>query len=132
MKTKREVLERFAEVGGCSHIRCTECEYTETCCVGKNQPLSIRLQKIGAMAILRQNRKKREVDINKILTCLTADNAKVGMKGYFADNLANMKFQFAIKRIKTLLEIKGEGNCARFVDDSRSHWYLFYPIGEEE
>lgn len=132
MKTKREVLERFAEAGGCSHIRCPECEYNGTCSVGKNLVLSLRLQKIGAMAILRQNRKKREFDPNKVLTSVTADKAKVGMKGCFADSLANMKFQFATKRVQILLEITGEEDCARFVDGSGNYWCLFYPIGEDE
>lgn len=65
MITKREVLEQFAEVGSCSHIRCTECEYKGTGCVGKNLILSLRLQKIGAMAILRMfpEKKKPTLDV---------------------------------------------------------------------
>lgn len=60
MKTKREVLERFAEEGYCSSIDCRECAYLELC--GSNGRLSIkgRLQKIGAMAILRMFKKKEK------------------------------------------------------------------------
>lgn len=60
MKTKREVLERIVETDGCSHIRCTECGYTKVCSVGKNPTLGIRLQKIGAMAILRMFPEKKK------------------------------------------------------------------------
>lgn len=58
MKTKREVLERFAEKGYCSGINCSECAYLELC--GNNERLTIkgRLQKIGAMAILKMFREK--------------------------------------------------------------------------
>lgn len=60
MKTKREVLERFAEKGYCSGIDCNECPYLKLC--GKNGTLSIkgRLQKIGAMAILRMFPEKKK------------------------------------------------------------------------
>lgn len=128
MKTKREVLEEFAKNGDCENINCKkECPYSFS-----DKCLDLDLRKIGAMAILRQNRKKREFDPNKILTCVTAGKAKVGMKGYFADNLENMKFQFDTKRIQTLLKIKSGRNCARFVDNLGRYWYLFYPIDEVE
>lgn len=60
MKTKREVLERFAEKGYCSGIDCSECAYKELC--GRDGTLTIkgRLQKIGAMAVLRMFRKKKK------------------------------------------------------------------------
>lgn len=60
MKTKKEVLERIVETGGCSRIRCTECGYTKVCRVGKNPTLGIRLQKIGAMAILKMFTEKKK------------------------------------------------------------------------
>lgn len=126
MKTRKEVLEEIVKKGNCIDIMCEECPY--------NSPSScaIRLRKVGAMAILRQNRKKEKLDPNKILTCVTADKAKVGMKGYFADNLENMKFQFATKRFQTLHRINSERNCARLVDNLGRYWYLFYPIDEGE
>lgn len=60
MKTKREVLERFAEKGYCGGIDCSGCAYLELC--GSNERLTIkgRLQKIGAMAILRMFPEKKK------------------------------------------------------------------------
>lgn len=61
MKTKREVLERFAEEGYCSGIDCRECAYLELC--SSNESLSIkgRLQRIGAMAILKMFPEKKKL-----------------------------------------------------------------------
>lgn len=131
MKTKREVLEIIAKYKGCC-LSCCDCPYSKHNTGIEGSCIARRLEVIGAMAILRQNRKKREFNPNKVLTSVTTDKAKVGMKGCFADSLANMKFQFATKRVQTLLEITGEEDCARFVDGSCNSWCLFYPIGEDE
>ena len=56
------------------------------------------------MAILKQNRKKKEFDIDKVLTSVTADTAKVGMKGYFANTIKSLKD--AIKK-GIVFELKG-------------------------
>lgn len=65
MKTKREVLERFAEEGYCSSIDCRECAYLELCSSDESLTIKGRLQKIGAMAILRMfpEKKKPILDI---------------------------------------------------------------------
>lgn len=57
---KREVLERFAKEGYCVHINCSECAYTKICGTGGRLSIKTRLQKIGAMAILRMFREKEE------------------------------------------------------------------------
>lgn len=59
MKTKREVLERFAEEGYCSSIDCRECAYLELCSSDESLTIKGRLQKIGAMAILRMFPEKK-------------------------------------------------------------------------
>ncbi len=69
------------------------------------------------MAILRQNRKK--FDINKILTCVTADKAKVGMRGYFADDLSELKINFNSNALYKLLSIHSEGYIYRFGNKNR-------------
>ncbi|MBE6344661.1 MAG: hypothetical protein E7063_03070 [Spirochaetaceae bacterium] len=60
MKTKRKVLERFAEKGYCMGIDCRECSYTVICGVGERLTIKTRLQKIGAMAILRMFPEKKK------------------------------------------------------------------------
>lgn len=58
MKTKREILELFAEKGYCSSIECNECAYLGLC--DNNILIRTRLQKIGAMAILRMFPEKKK------------------------------------------------------------------------
>lgn len=60
MKTKREVLEQVIEKGYCVDILCKECPYTEICGVGERLTIKGRLQRIGAMAILRMFREKEK------------------------------------------------------------------------
>lgn len=60
MKTKREVLEQFVEKAHCGDIICRECSYAKICGVGFSLTIKSRLQKIGAMAILRMFRKKEK------------------------------------------------------------------------
>lgn len=132
MKTKREVLKLFAEHEFCKGLDCTECPYNERGCSRyRGFGLNWRLAKIGAMAILRQNRNERKFDPSKVLTCVTADQAKVGMKGYFSDNLADLREEFAQKHIKTLTRILCEDCYARFKADNICCRVLFYPIDEE-
>lgn len=131
MITKREILEQFAEKGHCAGIPCSECSYAKICGVDNKPMLKIRLQKIGAMTILRMFPEKREFDPDKILTCVTADKAKVGMRGYFADNLVGLETRFEEKDIRTLTEIKDESYGIRFREKIDS-WALFYPIDEVE
>lgn len=128
MKTKREVLEYFVKYGTCKHLKCSEeCPYnnkSKSYCY-----LSTELKKIGARAILRQNRKK--FDINKILTCVTADKAKVGMKGYFADYLSQLKTNFNRNALYKLTVIYSEDQVYRF-GNKINDYALFYPIEEME
>lgn len=60
MKTKREVLEQIIEKGYCVDILCGECPYAEICGVDERLTIKGRLQRIGAMAILRMFKEKEE------------------------------------------------------------------------
>lgn len=124
MKTKREVLEEIAKNGTCEGITCLNCPYENA----KRCPITATIKRIGAMAILRQNRKKREFDPNKALTCVTADQARVGMKGYFADNLSSLRSNFIQKNVQTLTRIYSDESCTRFEADNYIGYVLFYPI----
>jgi len=132
MKTKREILEAFVTYSDCKHIKCEDCSYNINNNFDCKLQAGARLSQIGAMAILRQNRKKREFDTNKVLTCVTADKAEVGMNGHFADCLADIKSQFNTKHIRTLSEIRDEEAYERFIDQAGTSWALFYPIDEVE
>ena len=128
---KREVLKLFAEQGHCNKLPCSECPYYEDSCPKHHKELTMRLAKIGAMAILRQNRKKREFDPNKVLTCLTADKAKVGTKGYFADSLQMIEALYDSKTdIWELAEVRDYKWSSRFVTKMNNSYSLFYPIEE--
>mgnify|MGYP006923239551 CR=1 FL=1 len=60
MITKREILEQFAEKGHCAGIPCSECSYAKICGVDNKSMIKTRLQKIGAMALLRMFPEKRD------------------------------------------------------------------------
>lgn len=131
MLTKKEILEEFAKKGNCNSIECKDCPWnSRRCCyMGKE------LKRIGAMAILRQNRKnkskRRVFNPDKILTCVTADKARVGMKGYFGDDLAGIKSKFEKNIIYELSGVYNENYPCRFIN-KRNEYALFYPIDEEE
>ena len=134
MKTKREILKLHVQGKDCNGIPCEKCPFWN-----KNKPdgekcliTNERLARIGAMAILRQNRKKREFDTNKVLTCVTANQAKVGMKGYFGDSLSFLKTMFKRHKISELIEISDETNWCRFRSSDDILYALFYPIEEVE
>lgn len=60
MRTKREVLEIFAENGTCGTLPCTMCEYAAKGCSSYDKELVHRLAKIGAKAILKIFPKKKK------------------------------------------------------------------------
>lgn len=128
MKSKRELLEHIAKYGRCEYIRCTDCPYDEH----PKHCLYDDLRKIGAMAILRQNRKKRGLTPNKVLTCVTADKAKVGMRGYFADNISTLKQFFKNNNVCELKRVLDEDTLYRFESSNYIAYALFYPIDEVE
>lgn len=127
MKTKREVLEEYAKNASCGEIQCKECGYRNKCQQGEG--IHNSLVKIGAMTILRQNRK---FDPRNVITTATAYKARVGMKGCFADSLASLREEFAQKNIQTLTRVLSEEACTRFEADDCFHWILFYPVDEFE
>lgn len=134
MKTKREILLEYAKNASCGKVECSQCQYNrdETCT--SNSLIRDKLIRIGAMAILRMFPKGREFDPSRVLTCVTANKAEIGMEGYFADNLVVLKERFYRKDINTkiLSKIRDEIYSARFVDEACCHYNLFYPIEEVE
>lgn len=131
MKTKREVLEIIAKHKGC-YSSCYDCPYSNINTGIEDSCITRRLMNIGAMAILRQNRKKREFDPDKILTCVTADKAKVGIRGYFADNISTLKQFFENNNVYELKRVLDEDTLYRFESSNYIAYALFYPIEEVE
>lgn len=129
MITKREVLKSFALNGSCPEVKCKQCPYDNTDACAYHSVLRDKLIRIGAMALLRMFPEKREFDIDKILTCITADKAKVGMKGYFGDSLASLRNQFE-RRMQTteLVEILDEECMCRFRQSEGLIYSLFYLV----
>ena len=134
MKTKKEELKLIAKQGFCKNLICTECPYNENGCSRLHgSGLNWRLAKIGAMAILRQNRKKRGFDLNKVLTCITADKAKAGMRGYFADSLQELEALYNSKADTwELAKVLNYEWSSRFMDKMNHSYSLFCPIDEVE
>lgn len=131
MLTKEQLLKTIAKSGFCEGIECAECPYHKH---SENCPVE-SLKRIGAMAILRKHRKskrkERVFNPDKVLTCVTADKAKVGMKGYFGDDLAEIKSNFEKNNFYELSGVYKENYPCRFIN-KRNEYALFYPLDEEE
>ena len=67
-----------------------------------------------------------EFDKTKILTCVTADQAKVGMNGWVADTLSVLMRRVKECHPTTIAVITGESMEKRFVSDANAY-ALFYP-----
>jgi hypothetical protein len=71
-------------------------------------------------------------DKNKVYTALNADEVKVGSKGYFADELKDLRaFVSKDNNLSTLADVMGEGYEHRF-DGGDVCWNLFYLVEEPE
>ena len=68
-------------------------------------------------------------DKNKILTCVTADQANVGMNGWVADTLSVLMRRVKECHPTTIAVITGESMEKRFVTDANVY-ALFYPAPE--
>ena len=72
-----------------------------------------------------------EFDKNKILTVVTADQAKVGQKGWFDDTLVGLKKKVSNSQPQKLIMFQPDVICnAVFLSESGLPWGLFYPAPE--
>ncbi len=72
-----------------------------------------------------------EFDKSKILTVVTADQAKVGQKGWFDDTLIGLKKKVANSQPQRLIRVQSDVTCsAVFLGESGLAWGLFYPAPE--
>lgn len=69
---------------------------------------------------------KIEFDKSKVLTAVTADQAKVGDVGWFADNLEDLRNHVASGKPAPIKGIMDESESYRFLKYN-SKWTLFYP-----
>ena len=70
---------------------------------------------------------KMGFDKSKILTMVTADQAKVGQKGWFADTLFGMKNKVANLQPQRIIKVQSDVTCsAVFIGESGLAWGLFY------
>lgn len=69
-------------------------------------------------------------DKSKILTVVTADQAKVGQKGWFADDLYTLMRMVKNCTPKTVWRVGLEGACRRFMTYQGISFALFYPAPE--
>ena len=68
-------------------------------------------------------------DKNKILTCVTADQAKVGMRGWFASNVETLSCLVLEEQPKELLGFDSNNAVHAFKTAFQNH-ALFYPAPE--
>lgn len=68
-------------------------------------------------------------DKSKILTCVTADQAKVGQKGWVADNLTDLSRRVSECHPITIASITSESMEKRFIANANTN-SLFYPAPE--
>lgn len=128
MITKREVLETIIEYSCCFNINCNDCPFKEdTDC-----NLLMSLVKLGAKEMLKTL--PREFDKTKVLTCVTADQAKLGQTGIFADTLLSLEIHCkdGSYNPKKLIKVKDISCKHRFVKEDGTVYCLFYPIDEAE
>jgi hypothetical protein len=72
-----------------------------------------------------------EFDRSKILTAVTADQAKVGMKGWFGDSIWFLEKKVTVDPPSELTEIFAEDCIFRFKKaETGTTWTLFYPAQE--
>ena len=72
-----------------------------------------------------------EFDKSKILTVVTADQAKIGQKGWFADELIGLKKKVANSQPQRLIRVLPDVTCsAVFLSESGLAWVLFCPAQE--
>jgi regulator of replication initiation timing len=106
-------------------------EYAAFDLLDENKALKKENEQLKQQIEKMKHRTERKFNPRKVLTCVTADKAKVGTRGCFADNLATLREEFAQKNIYTLTRTFSEEVCARFEADNYLGWLLFYPIDEE-
>jgi len=71
-----------------------------------------------------------EFDKNKVLTCVTADQAKVGQKGWFGEYLDTLKERVEKEQPNVLERVDLSGK-ARYIFRTNGDGYsLFYPVPE--
>lgn len=74
-------------------------------------------------------------DESKVFTSLNADKVKIGNKGYFADNLKDLKEAVEHGKSENYGEIEaitGEADCCRFSIKNDSIFVLFYFVEESK
>lgn len=76
---------------------------------------------------------KGKFDKTKVLHPVNAEDAKVGSKGYFADDLYRLKVLVTrdLDDIRTLTKVEESYYNHRFTDQYGSPYTLFYPVEEE-
>ena len=72
-------------------------------------------------------------DKSKVMTPVNAEDAEVGSKGYFSDDLHRLKLFITrgCGEICTLTRVEEPSYSCRFVDQYGAPYVLFYPIEED-
>ena len=110
--------------------------YIEIAQDGANYVETLSLCTNCIQEITRQNRKKtktRGFDKSNILTCVTTDKAKVGMRGYFGITIRHIENNIKKGNIDVLSYVEDNKEyLSPFKREDAEHFPLFYPIDEVE
>lgn len=71
-----------------------------------------------------------EFDKSKILTCVTADQAKVGQKGWFGETLSSLEKRVEKEHPEVLERVLLSGDRRYIFMANNDSWSLFYPAPE--
>ncbi len=80
--------------------------------------------------MFRSEVSKMEFDKSKILTAVTADQAKVGQMGWFADDIETIELRLKQKEKRMLVAVEPKDCAFRFTANKSESFALFYPAPE--
>ena len=129
--SRRKVLKVLATKACCFGIECSICPYSNE---GVDGQCAIKVEalKLGANELLKD---LDDFDKSKILTCVTMEKAKVGMRGFFGNTVDEVKKNFYDREAFTLARIDDDGagyHVFEYDDDITYTFPLFYPEDPEE
>lgn len=71
-----------------------------------------------------------DFDNDKVLTCASADKAKIGTRGWFASDILSLKLKVKTEKPIKLVQVLDEDCWSRFRNEDQFVWALFYPVEE--
>lgn len=128
--SKRKVLKLLATKACCYGIECSICPYSNESVDGQCT-VKVEALKLGANELLKT---LDDFDKSRILTCVTVEQARAGMRGFFGNTVNEVKKNFYEHNAFELARIDDEigYHVFEYDDDVTYTFPLFYPEDSEE